>query len=81
MAAVGHQNDFLLLMTLARCLNASGLGLLFSASTDLLYQLTHPKDTKTAENSDGSQEVEVHHTVQKTLTNIAAWHFWDHFGP
>lgn len=71
MAAVGHQNDFLLLMTLARCLNASGLGLLFSASTDLLYQLTHPKDTKTAENSDGSQEVEVHHKVQKTLTNIA----------
>lgn len=71
MAAVGHQNDFLLLMTLARCLNASGLGLLFSASTDLLYQLTHPKDTKTAENADGSQEVEVHRKVQKTLTNIA----------
>ena len=73
----GQQNDFLLLMILARCLNASGMGLLFSASTDLLYQLTHPKDTKAAENGDGS-EVEVHHKVQKTLTNIAAWRFCDH---
>lgn len=69
--AVGQQHNFLLLMILARCLNAAGLGLLFSASTDLLYQLTHPKGTKTAENGDGSEEVEVHHKVQKTLTNIA----------
>ena len=30
---------FLYLMIAARALNATGLGLLFSASTDLLYQL------------------------------------------
>ena len=30
---------FLWLMIAARCLNATGLGLLFSASTDLLYDL------------------------------------------
>lgn len=40
-ATAMSERRFLLLMILARSLNASGLGLLFSASTNLLYQLTH----------------------------------------
>ena len=56
-------------MTLARCLNASGLGMLFSASTDLLYQLTHPK--RTGDNNQEAHDDHVHQRVQKTLTNIA----------
>ena len=40
-ATAMSERRFLLLMILARSLNASGLGLLFSASTDLLYRLTH----------------------------------------
>lgn len=46
------EQRFLLLMILARCLNASGLGLLFSASTDLLYQLTHPRSKSSGNEQD-----------------------------
>ena len=76
--AMAKQNEqkFLLLMIFARCLNAAGLGLLFSASTDLLYQLTHPKklserSQKDDQKGEDSVEDSVHHKVQKTLTNIA----------
>lgn len=63
------ERRFLLLMILARSLNASGLGLLFSASTDLLYRLTHSG----SEAHKDHQDEEVHQRVQKHLTNIATF--------
>ncbi|CAJ1385750.1 unnamed protein product [Effrenium voratum] len=59
MAGAAEQR-FLCLMILARSLSAAGLGLLVSASADLLYQLMRQRSS-----------AQVHQRVQRALTNVA----------
>jgi len=82
MQAVVSKRRFLLAMILARSLNAAGIGVLISASINLLYQLTRKQlqweakeqeksKARGAESADEGIEGLVHQRVQRISTDIS----------